>query len=601
VEGSAGAANPESAERTGAVSRRLRRAIPAAGFVAALGVALGLVFSQPVTSPWWITADADAVYASSGLNLLLGNHTQFFDHPGLPTQEALEAGFGAVYTVEKAVGIRSGGVQPFADHMFLNLDRARPVYRSFAIGFYLLGVVLAFLLVTRLLGHWTWGLAASLLWLAAPALLPNSIQIRPESLLCATVLLATYLVARAAERRDAWLFALAGLAIGFATTEKLTAAGLAPVLLVAAIWRHPGAGWPAAVRARIRAGWNRHRRRALALSLLVLGSIVAFNLDRPAFSLTHEQRTLALTIVALVGGYGAFAVIARRLRLLGADRLFDPFVATLALAVVGGVAIPIVVDPEDGFQMLVAIKDGLLGGGVNHGISPFSQLDRWPYLSYPMLQGVIVFAVAMIAGVVGLLRRAPAPVVFASASAVLALMALARNQQTYYIAPAYVAAIPGALWLFHRSGRRAAPLLLWPLIAVVVVPQLQHRHDVQTAGAEAQAAQLEQLVAPLLKPGVSVMTTISVPDTEFDRARFWGVYTPASYPYHFVSTWPPFINYVVGLGRKVEYYAGPQALQVNGVADVDLAGDGTFHVRRLPQFDGDGIGVLQILSAPDGL
>jgi hypothetical protein len=297
------------------------------------------------------------------------------------------------------------------------------------------------------------------------------------------------------------------------------------------------------------------------------------------------------------------AIVARRLRLAGADRLFDPFIALLAAAVLIGLAIPIVFDPEDGFQMLVSIKDTLTGHGVNQGIAPFSQLDR-PYLSFPILEGLMVFAAAMVAAVVGLARRAAAPVVFGSASAILATMALARYQETYYLAPAYVAAIPAALWLFRRSSTAAVPLLVWPLLFVVVVPQFEHARDTahQYAVVEHQAAAVERVAAPLLKPGLVVLTPVRVRDTSFTDVQFYGSYTP-TYPYRFVSPWPPFVHLVESQGLKLRYYVGPGALQVNGVGDLDVPGLGTFHVRRLARFDrlSDGLGVVEILQTPPGL
>ena len=596
----AGVPIPATGDRPATLTGRLQVAAPVAGFIAAVALAAGMVVARGVSQPWWLTADADAVYTTSGLNLLLGNHTFYLDHPGLPTEEALEAGFGAQYLAEKATGDRTGGVQAFADHIFLNLDRARPVYRSLAVAFYLLGVALAFLLVTRLLGHWTWGFAASLLWLAAPGLIPIAVQIRPDALLCALVLLTTYLIAKAAERRDAWLFVLAGVTVGFAVTVKLHAAGLVPVLLAAVVWRHPAPGWESAIRESVPLAWRRHKRWAIPLSLLVVGSAVAFNLDRPAFTVTHQQETLVFTILALVGGFGACALVARRLELPGAQRLFDPLVAIVAVAVLIGLAIPIVFDPEDGLQMLVSIKDTLSGHGVNQGIAAFSQLNRG-YWSFPVFEGLLVFAAAMLATLLGLVRRDPVPVVFGFASAVLVTMALARYDQTYYLAPGYVAAIPAALWLFRLPRNRALPFFVWPLIAIVVVPQFQHLIVHETApSAQAQAATLTRTLAPVLKPGIVVLTPIQVPDTAFDMAQFYGSYTP-QYPYQFVSPWPPFIQLLEGRGLKVRYYAGPQASQVKGEADINLAGLGTFHVRRVAGLDGPGFGVLEILRAPPGL
>ena len=60
---------------------------------------------------------------------------------------------------------------------------------------------------------------------------------------------------------------------------------------------------------------------------------------------------------------------------------------------------------------------------------------------------------------------------------------------------------------------------------------------------------------------------------------------------------------VEGRGMKLRYYAGPAALHVRGVADVDLDGLGTFRVRRLPAFDDPRgqFAVLRILRDPPGL
>lgn len=583
------------------LSRRIDRVAAPAAFVVAVGLAAGLIALQPVTSPWWITADADAVYTASGLSLLVGNHTKYLDHPGLPEQEALEGVFGAQYLVQRATGSRTGNAQAFATDTLLHLDRARPAYRALAIAFYLLGVALTFVLLARLLGHWSWGFAGSLLWLAAPGLLEIAIQIRPDALLCALVVASGYLVAQAAERRDPWLFSLAAIVIGFAVTVKLPAAALALPLLIAVVWRHPAYDWPERLAANARGALRRQRTWLAPLSGVLLAIAIAFNLNRPAFVFTGEQRTLVLTLLAMVGGYGVCALVVRRSKLVGA-RLFDPFYAVVAIGAVLGLALPIAFDPEDGFQMLVSIRDSLVGRGVNQGIAPFSRITD-SFTTFPLEQGAIVFVVAMVAVAVGLWRRAPIPIIFGSASALLEIMALARAQEAYYYAPGYVAAIPAALWLFRGSTKPAVPLFVWPLIAIVVLPQLQHvRAGTRLYRSEEQpAAALQRTVAPLLRPGVVILTPIAVPDTRFEFGQYGSV--QPDYPFRFAPPEPRFIQMIESRGLKIRYYAGPAALDVNGVADVDLNGLGTFRVRRLTRFDDpqDGIGVLEILKAPAGL
>ena len=56
---------------------------------AVVAVAVLILVAQPLRSPWWTYADADASYTASALNLLLGEDVTFVDHPGLPLTEAL--------------------------------------------------------------------------------------------------------------------------------------------------------------------------------------------------------------------------------------------------------------------------------------------------------------------------------------------------------------------------------------------------------------------------------------------------------------------------------------------------------------------------------
>src|SRR5207244_10957822 len=147
-----------------------------------VAASLTLVLAQPLGSPWWTYADADAAYAASSLDELAGYPVRYLDHPGLPLEELGTLAFGA----EELVQQTTGGVhsrRQFVDRQLLHLDRARPVFRGLAVAIFLLGGILWCLLLARLLGHWTWGLAGGLLWIAAPGLWPMSIQFRPDVLL----------------------------------------------------------------------------------------------------------------------------------------------------------------------------------------------------------------------------------------------------------------------------------------------------------------------------------------------------------------------------------------------------------------------------------
>ena len=125
----------------------------------------------------------------------------------------------------------------------LDLDRTRPVFRGIAIAWYLAGALLAFLLLGRLFGHWAWGLAGGLAWIAAPGLAAMSIQFRPDVPLAVLCLVFAFLVGRAVETRSPLLFAAAAFELGLATMVKLHAGGLLPALALAAVWRAPLAAW----------------------------------------------------------------------------------------------------------------------------------------------------------------------------------------------------------------------------------------------------------------------------------------------------------------------------------------------------------------------
>ena len=107
------------------VQGRAVSALTLLALAAALAAAGVVVASQPVRSPWWTYADADATYTATGLNLLLGKRAKYLDHPGLPLEELLEISFGADWLAHGAPAR-----QRYVDARLLDLDRTRTVYRS---------------------------------------------------------------------------------------------------------------------------------------------------------------------------------------------------------------------------------------------------------------------------------------------------------------------------------------------------------------------------------------------------------------------------------------------------------------------------------------
>ena len=78
-------------------STHLPRTLIGGGVRTRAFVAFGIVFvamlivvgSQPIRSPWWTYADADASYTATGIDLFAGEHSFFLDHPGMPIQDLM--------------------------------------------------------------------------------------------------------------------------------------------------------------------------------------------------------------------------------------------------------------------------------------------------------------------------------------------------------------------------------------------------------------------------------------------------------------------------------------------------------------------------------
>src|SRR5438552_3024484 len=265
------------------VGARARNIVAAPlAFAVVLVAAIVVLGSQPVRSEWWTYADADAIYVSNSADLMAGEHTFYLDHPGMPLEDLMAMTFETRYVLQN---VFHGGTSPhaYAAKQMLDLDQSRVYWRGFAILFYCLGAAIAFFVCSRLLGHWGFGLAGGLLWIGAPGLVTMSIQYRPDVLLAALTLLVGFLIVRAADRRDEWLYVVAAFALGFTITVKLHAAGLLVPFALALLLRPPEPGWPGRLSLRVRAFLARFRV-PLALGAAVwIAFAVTFNAPRYPF------------------------------------------------------------------------------------------------------------------------------------------------------------------------------------------------------------------------------------------------------------------------------------------------------------------------------
>ena len=397
----------------GAMRRRT-----AVGATLAVLAAAVMVWQQPMRASWWSFADPDGAYVGSSLNILLGNHTNYLDHPGLPTQDALALGFGAEYLVRSATG-EAESRQAFADAEMLDLDSARWLYRGWAIALFLGATLLVYLVLTRLLGHWTWGLAGSLAFVSAPGLGAVSFLLRPDAAMSALCLAIGYFVVTGFSKASTLRYAAASALLGLAMTVKLTAIGMAVPLVVAAAWRPPERESLGRTVAPIGAWARRNALWLLPTVVFWLGLCWLFNRERLPIVQTDDQRAILVTGATFLVGYTLFAYVAERFRIAWADRIFRLAYAWILLAFVAGMFVPASLVLDDGVQMLVAIKESLTGQRVNADIEPFESFTLDSLRTWPLNAMVVVVVLGAAAGALGVVRREYWPSLLALGSFVL--------------------------------------------------------------------------------------------------------------------------------------------------------------------------------------
>ena len=595
------AAVPDDALRLLEVQGRtvpVGRIAPWVAFCAALAVSAVIVAAQPLGSPWWTYADADSTYAASSLNLLEGVQIRFLDHPGLPLEELGTVVFGARHAVSRATGSKQTTLQ-YVDSLMLDLNRAKTTWRTLALLIYLAGTALAFVLAARLFGHWSYGLAAGLLWVAAPGLAAMSIQIRPDVSLSIGLLVATFLLGRAAQGRAAGAFGWAAFTIGFTTMVKLPAAGLLVSLAILAVARTPGEGWAEAAWQGTRAFARRRRWLLGAVALLWLA--LAADLNRHwwrSYRPDRERVLVAVVPVLVVGGFAlACWAVRRATENRVARRIFNPFFAFLGAALLAGLAVPITLDVPDGLTALIRITDGLTGGGVNGGI-PLFATSLHQLLEPPLREALVFFVLAGVAAVYGLLRHDVLPAAWFAGAATLGVMAQARLATVHYFAPAYVVSVFGALWLFHALGRRRMmPVLAWAFVLFAVVPQIRDRGAPARDAARFarnEAASL-RFIAQRLQPGEVGVTPSSWPNASSRYSYVVQPYVNYSppYPYTFVDATQSSAALAAERHLRLRYYTGPDVLQLpSATGTMQIGTIGRFQVRKLRP------DVVELVSGP---
>jgi hypothetical protein len=566
-------------------------------FAVALLATLVVIVAQPLGSPWWLYADADASYTATGIDLAAGEHTFLLDHPGMPLEAVMAITVETRYLAHKLTDPHTTP-HSYAAARLLNLDDSRIFFRGFAILFYVLGALGAFVILWRLMGDPLWGLAGALMWMSAPEMQIMSIQFRPDGLLIGLVLAVGFLIVRAAERRDAWLYTLAALLLGLTITVKIHAAGLVPAFAIALLWRPPAAEWWPAWRRDLGAWLRRYKVPLIAFAVVWLVFCAILDWNRVPFSATHNQRVAcALLALAFLGYLGVV-----RLATWGPLRRFSrgplrPVGAVLVTALAIGIVLPATIAINDLPEMLVKIVEGLTGGGINQGISPFKL--PWNELTHgPLLQALVLFGVATVAAVVGIVRRDLTPLIWWSAAALSGAMALARLGTTHYFAPGYVLSIPPALWLAQRMPRRFVAGAGVALVLLTFGPVVRHlqvgRH--RASFVERQSAYVLQLENQLVtQPGVVALAEDY--DSPTPDVQEYVAWTPP-YPYKLMSDSGVGLLTAEQRQMRPAYFIGGRPLYVH-TKSVTLP-FGTYDVQLLPRTFNRalGIGAMKLVHGP---
>jgi hypothetical protein len=232
---------------------------------------------------------------------------------------------------------------------------------------------------------------------------------------------------------------------------------------------------------------------------------------------------------------------------------------------------------------------------VNETIDPFSNPL---YLRHAPFREVLLFSLAGIAALVGLRRRDPQPVVWFVGVLVLGAMAQARLAAIHYFAPAFVLCVPGALWLLCRERGRPASLLLWPVIALLVLPVFEHRHDprIETERFADSVAPSVRAIEARLRPGEVALAQTYWPIADaryFDLVEPYVNYTP-EYPYRFLTDATRALDLARERRLRFRYYTGTAAETVRGTQQLDVGSLGTYTVKRVPGAPA----VVELLAGP---
>jgi hypothetical protein len=585
-----------------AASRLLRAVRGTVGAASVtLACAVAVVAFQPVGSPWWITASSDAPYTASSIDLMAGEKTLYLQQPGMPLQDLMAVTTETRYVAHK---LTSEHETPhvYAGQRLLHLDDSRIFARGYAILFYLAGALLAFVALGRLLGSSWWGAAGALLFLGAPGLPTASIRFEPDTLLAGLVLAIGYLLVRAAEKRDAWLYTLSSLLLGLALTVKVHAAGLLVPFAFALLWRPPSTSRRALFNASV--DWFR-RYRVPLIGFLAIWVVfcTTFDRSRVPFTMTHRQSAVVTWIVVAAVVYAALVALTAQVSSLRrfARWPLRPVGLLLACALALGVVLPGTLVLNDLPQMLIEMGRALGHGGVDSA-APGASTSWSELVHVPVVLALVLLALAAVAASIGFMTREIQPLLWFSGAAATFLMATAHVGPSTNFAPSFVLSIPPVLWLARRLPASAAMIGATALVVAVLVPTFRDVSKASNA-ARLQERQAAEMIAAadhvLTKPNTVALTEdlTPLPDIRWhDDVQQVVAWSP-DYPYRFLPNSPAGVNTAAHDHLAPAFYIGAVAAGIQHEQTVPLL-FGAYVMRPVAGAAIAGIGVAKLVSGP---
>lgn len=570
----------------------------------AAAVAVTLVFVlvvlafQPIGAPWWIYGSTDATYTASGVDLMAGEHTQYLDQPGMPLQDLMAITTETRYVAHKLTSEHETP-HTYAAERLLHLDDSRIFFRGYAILFFVSGALLAFVALRGLLGGAWWGAAGGLLFIAAPGLPGMSIQFAPDVLLAGLVLATGWLIIRAAEERDAWLYTLAAFLVGLTATVEVHAAGLLVPLALALLSRPPRAGRGFA---QAKDWMRRYRIPLLAFFTLWILFCVTFDRTRVPLRTSHHNATVMTAIGLVAVAYAVLVAIGGRVPAMQKGPL-RPIGFLLAAAFAAGVLLPGTLVVNDLPNMIVDMGRALGHGGVDRA-APGTSANWSELVHAPVLLALFLLVLASVAAGIGLVARERQPVLWFSGAATMFLMATAHPGPAVNFAPAFVLSIAPVLWLARRLPRAAAPLAGGAVVAACLVPTLADiakpadAAPAQEREAAAMTSRADQL---LTRPGTVALTEdfAPLPDVRWqDFVQQIVPWTP-TYPYRFLPDSPAGVNTSAHLHLAPAFYIGKLAAGIQTRQSVPIQ-FGAYEMKPLAAggLAQLGLGATQLLSGP---